>query len=282
MAQKDNQTLAELTRQGFRFKKELGQYFLFSPMILERIVDLAGIAAGDTVIEAGAGAGTLTSALAARGAKVKAVELDRALSPYLHNRFQDEELVSIVTGDVLRMDLDALAGVPAYKVCANLPYHISSAFVTMLFRRLQGVESGAVLLQKEAADRVTAQPGQEQYGVLALSAAWYGEVRQAMSIEPDYFYPVPSVESALLVFKRKPRAFDVDEDVLWRMIRGVFNQRRKHLLNGLKSLQPLVPQRASGWAEILEEAGLDYRLRPESLSLEDFAVIVRLAGFGVT
>ena len=282
-----------LDRQGFRYKKEMGQHFLNNALLLEQIARYADIQAGDVVIEAGAGAGSLTSVLAASGAKVLAVELDKTLIPFLHLNFMDHTNVEIIQGDVMKMDLDALAaGVsgteresyasgngPSYKICANLPYNISSAFITMAFRKLRGLTSGVLLLQKEVADKLTALPGEEAYGLLAIHAAWFGEVRQVMRIEPDYFTPAPSVDSALVTFRKLTRMADFDEKVLWLMIRGLFNQRRKNLLNGLKTLAPLAPRWGLGWAEVLEKTGVDYHRRPETLSLTEFIALVKAAGY---
>lgn len=277
MPEKDDPALAELARRGFRLKKELGQSFLFNKLILEQITEAAGIKRGDTVIEAGAGAGSLTAVLAQRQAKVIAVELDRDLIPFLKERFSKETGVEIIRGDILKLDLDALA--PSYKICANLPYHISTAFVTMAFRRLKGLEGGAFLLQKEVADKITAQPGQDNYGLLALAAAWYGEAERIMILEPAYFTPPPQVDSALIAFRRKAPVSAVKEDALWLAIRGVFNQRRKNLLNGLKALGTFTPSDGRDWAEVLEEAGVDRRRRPETLSLAEFTAIIAAAGY---
>ena len=279
MANNDKQVLATLARQGFRFKKELGQHFLFNTFLLEQIADCAALGPGDVVVEAGAGAGSLTAALAATGAKVVAVELDRALIPYLEQRFQGEAGVDIVRGDVLHMDIDGLVPDRAYKLCANLPYNITTAFVTQVFRRLQGVESGAILLQKESADKITAQPGQEGYGLLALSAAWFGEVEQVMAIGPDYFHPKPSVDSALITFRRRPQAYGADEEALWQIIRSVFNHRRKNILNCLKPMSSPTPVPGKTWADILEETGVDAQRRPETLSLAEYAAITIAAGY---
>ncbi len=283
---KDHPALAALKRQGFRFKKELGQNFLFNSFILEEIAEGAGVKAGDLVIEIGAGAGTLTAELAAKGVKVKSIELDRSLISYLRQRFKEEPAVEIIQGDAMKLDLEALAlqeGYAAYKIAANLPYHISTAFVTMAFRQLKGLESGAIMLQKEVADKILAAPGQEGYGLLSLAAAWYGEVKLLMELEPAYFTPPPPVNSAVIAFSRRPPAFaaTVEEKALWLVIRGLFNQRRKSLLNGLKSLGAFTPSGGRSWPAVLEEAGIDSSRRPETLSLEEFAAIVTAAGYGV-
>ena len=359
MNQKSDPTLAALARRGFRFKKELGQHFLLNRFVLEQITDCAGITAGDIVVEAGAGAGSLTEVLAAAGATVVAVELDRSLIPFLRERFLDEPRVRVVHGDIMRLDPDALAAEVArsaaatsvvtakanltanyatsatalqvaglqttdaqavsvvkppvtdskasgpqvvgpqaigsrasdsqvvgqqtasapYKICANLPYHISSPFVNRAFRQLVGLDAGAILLQHEVADKLTASPGEEYYGIPALTAVWFGEVRQVMTLGPAYFYPPPQVDSTVVAFRRKPKTFGVEEKALWLVIRGLFNQRRKNLLNGFKSLGALTPRTGESWAAALEAAGIDFRRRPETLSLDEFAAILRAAGY---
>lgn len=276
-SQKDP-ALAALNRQGFRFKRELGQNFLFNAFVLEQVAEAAEAGPGDTVIEAGAGAGSLTAVLAERGANVKAVELDRTLIPFLQNRFGGESRVEIIHGDVMKMDLDSLVSAP-YKICANLPFNISTAFVTMVFRRLRRAEGGAIMLQKEVAEKITARPGQENYGLLALAAAWYGETSQSMVLEPAYFTPPPPVDSAVIAFRRRSPVLGAEENALWLVIRSLFNQRRKNLLNGLKSLGAFIPSNGLSWAEALEDAGVDHRRRPETLSLEEFAAIVEAAGY---
>jgi 16S rRNA (adenine1518-N6/adenine1519-N6)-dimethyltransferase len=284
MRKKENPALTALLRQGFRFKKQLGQNFLFNPFILEEIVAGAGVQAGDLVIEVGAGAGSLTAALAAQGARVKAIELDRSLIPYLRRRFQNEPAVEIIQGDALKLDLDGLsrqAGAETYKIVANLPYHISAPFVTLAFRQLRGLESGAIMLQKEVAEKLTARPGEEGYGLFALAAAWYGQVKLVTELAPEYFTPPPPVNSAVIAFRRQPPALgqSVDEKLLWLVIRGLFNQRRKSLLNGLKSLGPVLPAGGKSWREVLDEAGIDSLRRPETLALAEFAAIARAAGW---
>ena len=273
----DDTALKLLTGRGFRFKKNLGQNFLFHPLLLEQIADAAGIAAGDTVVEAGAGAGSLTAVLADRGAKVIAIELDRALIPFLQERFKACPDVEIIQGDVMKLDPDAYA--PSYKMCANIPYNISTSFVDRAFRQLRGLESGAILLQRETADKVVALPGQEGYGLPALAAAWYGEVKRDISIPPEFFIPRPRVDSALITFRRRSQDAGVDARVLWLVVRGLFNQRRKNLHNGFKSLGALTPANGISWAEALEAAAVDSRRRPETLSLAEFTAILKAAGY---
>ena len=271
-----------LKNRGFKYKKQLGQNFIFNPFLLQQIADAGEVAPGDLVIEAGAGAGTLTETLAGRGARVIAVEFDRALMPILKEKFRDEPAVELIQGDVMSLDLDCLAreaGCLEYKIVANLPYQISTPFLTQMFRRLKGLTGGAVMVQKEVALKVTAQPGEEGYGMLALAAAAFGSAELAFFLEPDYFTPPPPVDSAVLTFRRLPKDLGVQEKALWLMIRGVMNQRRKNILNGLKSLGAFLPQNGLTWPEALAKTGISGQCRGETLSLEQFAAIARAAGY---
>ena len=275
-----NATMSALTRRGFRFKKELGQNFLFNHFALTMIADSAGIAPGDVVVEAGAGAGSLTAVLAEKKAKVVAVELDRVLIPFLRERFGDNPDVRVVHGDIMKMDIDALAinefPAASYKICSNLPYNISTAFVTRVFRELKNAEAGAILLQKEVADKITAHPGQEGYGMLSLAASWYGEAKQDFEIEPDYFTPPPPVMSSVVSFRGIQKPCDVSEKDLWFIIRTMFNQRRKTVLNIVKSMKDFTPVGGLDWSRTLTNAGIDHQKRPETLSLKDFIIITGL------
>lgn len=279
---KDNPVQSMLKNRGFKYKKQLGQNFIFNSFILNQIADEGGVEEGDLIIEAGAGAGTLTEVMASRGARVIAVEFDRALTPILKEQFKDEEAVELIQGDVMSLELDRLAeeaGAKEYKIVANLPYQISTPFLTRMFRQLKGLTGGAVMVQKEVAMKVTAEPGEEGYGMLALAAAAFGQVELAFVLEPGYFTPPPPVDSAVIAFRRCRPELGVEDKALWLLIRGVMNQRRKNILNGLKSLGAFQPKNGLTWPEALEEAGISREVRGETLSLEEFADIVRAAGY---
>ena len=278
---------AELIRGGFRPKRELGQNFLLNRFALEQIVDCAGIEPGDLVIEAGAGTGSLTDVLVERGARIVAIELDSRLIPYLSSKYRGIENVRIIHGDVQKQDIDTLAScfctdtqptklspLP-YKICANLPYGISTAFITRAFRELRALCMGAFLVQKEVAQKLIALPGQEGFGMLTLAANRFGEVRSELSLGPEYFTPPPPIDSTVISFRR--RVFDpsVDEQTLWRIIRSSYNHRRKSLLNGLKAAGLSGPGPKIDWGQILAKADIDGRRRPETLSLDEYMTITR-------
>ena len=283
MNPKDQTALDLLKARKFKFKRQMGQNFIFNRWILNQIADYADIRSGESVVEVGAGAGTLTEVLAERGAKVLAVELDRSLMPVLQTRLKEFENIQLMQGDVMAMDLDQTTRQMGlewpYKIVSNLPYQISTPFLTMVFRQLKGVSEGVIMVQKEVALKVIAQPGTENYGMLSLGAAWFGQAEIVCELEPEYFTPAPPVDSAVLKIKRIPNKLGVEERALWTLIRGVMNQRRKNLLNGLKSLGGFVPRTGATWSDVLEQAWISGQVRGETLSLDQFAAIVRVAGF---
>lgn len=283
MSNKDQEVQNLLKARNFKYKRQMGQNFIFNRWLLNQIADYAEIKPGESVVEVGAGAGTLTEVLAQHGAKVLALELDRSLMPILQTRLKDCETVQLLQGDVLSMDLDQVTRQMGlewpYKIVSNLPYQISTPFLTMVFRQLKGVSEGVIMVQKEVAQKVIAQPGTEHYGMLSLGAAWFGQAEILCELEPQCFTPAPPVDSAVLKIKRCSNQLGVEERALWTLIRGVMNQRRKNLLNGLKSLGGFVPRTGAAWSEVLEQAGISGQCRGETLSLDQFAAIVRAAGF---
>jgi len=283
LSNKDQEVQNLLKARNFKYKRQLGQNFIFNRWLLNQIADYAEIKPGESVVEVGAGAGTLTEVLAQHGAKVLALELDRSLMPILQTRLKDCETVQLLQGDVLSMDLDQVTRQMGlewpYKIVSNLPYQISTPFLTTVFRQLKGVSEGVIMVQKEVAQKVIAQPGTEHYGMLSLGAAWFGQAEIVCELEPQCFTPEPPVDSAVLKIKRCPNQLGVEERALWTLIRGVMNQRRKNLLNGLKSLGGFVPRTGATWSEVLELVGISGQCRGETLSLDQFAAIVRAAGF---
>jgi len=283
---KNDPLMALLKAKGFKFKRNLGQNFLFNPWILNEIVDFAELLPNDIIVEVGAGAGTLTEVLAQRQAQVISIELDRTLIPILQERLKDYSNVSLVQGDALSLDIDQLVKDQGfncpYKIVSNLPYQISTPFLTKVFRQLQGVSDGVILVQKEVAQKVVAAPGSEGYGMLSLAAKWFGDCSIVLELGPDYFTPEPPVDSALLKFRRLPNNFAVDEKALWTLIRGIMNQRRKNLFNGLKSLGAFQPKNSLSWQEVLEQAGISGICRGENLSMQQFVDIIKAAGYTIS
>ena len=258
-----------------RAKKRFGQHFLSDPSILNRIVDAAELAPGATVIEVGAGYGGLTEALAVRGARVIALEVDRDLVPLLRDRFAGRPNVTIVEADALDVtpgDVLARAGLAApYSVVANLPYNIAAAVLRSFLEAEMPPQRLVVMVQREVAEAIVAKPG--KMSLLSVATQVYGETRLVMRVAPGSFSPPPKVDSAVVRIDVSPRPrVDVPLDVFFRVVRAGFGNPRKQLRNslsyGLHVKQDVVDA-------ALRAAGIDVTLRPQVLSLDGWAAITR-------
>ncbi|MBM3499044.1 MAG: ribosomal RNA small subunit methyltransferase A [Armatimonadetes bacterium] len=276
----DGESLAVRTRRllaelGRRPRRERGQNFLIDPTLAERV---AGLACGDEapqVLEIGAGLGALTECLAVRAARVVALELEAAFVEALHDVLAGSPHVRIVAGDALKVDLAGLVDGPpdAWRVAANLPYYAASAILVRLLEARPPFERLVVMVQKEVGDRLTARPGDEQYGSLSVFAAYQTEdLAVALRVPRGAFYPQPKVDSVVLSLRprRAPRAGVLDEGLLLAVIRAGFGQRRKQLANTLVGLGSL--DRTSA-AAALAEAGIPPPARAEELDLEAFIAL---------
>ena len=270
--------------EKMRAKKSLGQNFLIDDNVLSRIVSCVAPKPGDAILEVGPGRGALTKLLAASGAKFLAIEWDRDLLPLLAAEFAGSPNVEIGHGDILRVDLEQLltsrsAG-QKWKVAANLPYNISSQ---VLFRFLECsslFERLVLMLQKEVGDRLVAPAGCKDYGALTVLLRLHFDIRREFLVKPGSFRPVPKVDSAVLSFTplERPRVEVGDEDFFRRLVKGAFNQRRKTLLNSLRSAG--FGEDNESLPEALSRSGIDGGRRGETLSLDEFAALSRelLAG----
>ena len=265
-----------LSRHGFRFSKAMGQNFLIDAGIPERIAESSGADGDCAVLEIGPGIGCLTTELAKRAGKVLCVELDRSLAPLLKETLGEFDNVEILFSDVLKLDLRQLVEEKCPQktkiVCANLPYNITSPVLTELIRTGM-FERICVMIQKEVAERICAGPGNKDYGAFGLFVQWYYEPELLFTVPPHCFMPQPKVTSAVIRLSRRPGApYEAeDEELLFRVIRAAFNQRRKTLANALASGFPEL-----GKAEcegIIKLCGLDTNIRGEMLDLGDFAKI---------
>jgi 16S rRNA (adenine1518-N6/adenine1519-N6)-dimethyltransferase len=241
------------------------------------IIGAASLASSDSVLEVGAGIGTLTLGLAERAGWVTAVEVDRAILPALECVAGKRSNVRIVRGDILTMSPGDLFSGPREaprKVVANLPYNIGSAVLTRLLEAPLGLTLLVVTLQREVAERLTARPGGRDYGLLSVAVQYRAEPRIVARIPPGVFHPPPAVASALVELRPRaqPAVIVPDERAFFRVVVAGFGQRRKTLHNALASGLDLprdVVERAC------REAGIDPRLRAERLDLEAFG---RLTG----
>ena len=260
-----------LHRFKLRADKKLGQNFLIDENIVRNIVAAAELSDKDTVLEVGPGIGTLTQGLAESGASVVAVELDKRLLPVLDTTLEGYDNVRIVNGDILQVDIMQTVGVDEFKVCANLPYYITTPIIFALLEKRLPMERLVAMVQKEVAERMAAKPGGKDYGALSVAIQYYTEPEIAFIVPPSSFIPAPSVDSAVIVCKRreKPPVEVCDEALFFRVVKAAFSLRRKMLNNSLKNMG-IKGEQVAKWLEL---AGVDGKRRAETLSLEDFAAL---------
>ena len=258
-----------LNRFKLRADKKLGQNFLIDENVVRQIVEAAELSEADTVLEVGPGIGTLTQGLAESKAKVVAVELDTRLLPVLATTLEGYDNVRVVHGDILKVNIMEEVGAPEFKVCANLPYYITTPIIFALLEKRLPMERLVAMVQKEVAERMAAQPGGKEYGALSVAIQYYTEPKIAFIVPPTSFIPAPAVDSAVIVCKRreKPPVEVCDEGLFFRVVKAAFSLRRKMLSNSLKNMG-IKSERVAKWLEL---AGVDGKRRAETLSLEDFA-----------
>lgn len=265
---------ALLARHGFHFSKSLGQNFLIEDWVPRDIAAASGADADNGVLEIGPGIGSLTAELAKRAGRVAAVELDRALLPILSETLSDCPNVTVIPGDVMKLNLPQLVeerfpGLTPM-VCANLPYNITTPVLTLLLE--SGLFSNlTVMIQKEVAQRICAQPGSKDYGAFSVLCQYHANTELLFEVPPRCFLPAPKVTSAVVRLTPCPPPQCVHDRVLFfRVVRGAFGLRRKTLLNALTVAFPLEKDalRAS-----IEAAGLAPDIRGERLSIPEFAAL---------
>ena len=265
-----------LGEHGFHFSKAKGQNFLTARWVPERIAEDSGVDRTAGVLEIGPGIGPLTQQLCLRAEKVCAVELDRRLEPILEQTVGEFENLEIIWDDVLKLDVGALvrerfSGLRPM-ACANLPYYITSPILTALLEA-ECFESVTVMVQKEVAQRIAAQPGSADYSAFTVFCQYYAEPELLFDVPAHCFMPQPKVTSAVIQLKvRKARNWDIlDENIFFRTVRASFAMRRKKLSNGLASGFPELGKQ--GAAEVIEAAGFDANVRGETLGIPEFARI---------
>ena len=270
------ETIAVLNKYQFTFQKKFGQNFLIDCHVLDKIIAAAEITSDDFVVEIGPGIGTMTQYLACAAREVCAVEIDRSLIPILQDTLGGYDNVTVINEDILKVDLAALAreknqGRPI-KVVANLPYYITTPIIMGLFEKHVPVSSITVMVQKEVAMRMQTGPGSKDYGALSLAVQYYAQPYLVANVPPNCFMPRPKVGSAVirLTLHREPPVQVKDEELMFRLIRASFNQRRKTLLNGLRGDAQLDFTKEEIEAAI-DSCGFAPAVRGESLRLEDFA-----------
>ena len=271
-------TIEIIQKYKFVFQKKFGQNFLIDAHVLDKIIAAAEITKEDFVLEVGPGIGTMTQYLAESAGKVVAVEIDKALLPILEETLEEYENADVIHADVLKLDIGKLVreqnGGRPIKVVANLPYYITTPIIMGLFESHVPIESITVMVQKEVALRMQAQPGTKDYGALSLAVQYYAEPYLAANVPPNCFMPRPNVGSAVirLIRHEEPRVSVKDEALMFRIIRASFNQRRKTLQNGLNN-SPEISTSKEQIAEAIAALGLPPGVRGEALTLEQFAAL---------
>ncbi len=269
-------TIEVLQKYNFNFQKKFGQNFLIDSNILEEIIDAAGVTEDDMVLEIGPGIGTMTQYLCERARQVVAVEIDTNLIPILADTLKDYDNVEVINQDILKVDINELAekynnGRPI-KVVANLPYYITTPIIMGLFESHVPIDSITIMVQKEVADRMKVGPGTKDYGALSLAVQYYARPEIVVNVPPSCFMPQPKVGSAVirLVRHENPPVDVKSEKLMFQIIRGSFNQRRKTLANGLNNFGGINLSKEE-IQESIRELGVADNIRGEALTLEQFA-----------
>ena len=271
-------TKAVLERHGFTFKKSFGQNFLTDTNILQKIVDTAEIDDQVNVTEIGPGIGALTEFLAERAAQVMAFEIDHRLVPILADTLRDFDNVTVVNEDILKVDL--AQHIQSFKnpdlpikVVANLPYYITTPILMHLIESGIPFSEFVVMMQREVADRISAQPNTKAYGSLSIAVQYYMTAKVAFIVPRTVFVPAPNVDSAILKMVRRPEpAVAVeDEKFFFKVSKASFIHRRKTLWNNLTGYFGKTEEVKDKLTRALAQAGLSPSVRGEALGLEEFA-----------
>lgn len=262
-----------LERHHFQFSKSLGQNFLINPSVCPRIAE-DGIRTPDYgVIEIGTGIGVLTNELAKRAKKVVAIEIDDRLLPILKETLAEYHNIKIIHADVMKVDLEKLIQeeFPGMEVCvcANLPYYITSPIIMTLLEQRLPIRSITVMVQKEAAVRLCAQPGSRECGAVTFAVRYYCEPKQLFPVSRGSFMPAPNVDSAVIRLEIKPQTALISshESFLFSLVKAAFSQRRKTLANPVSSALGIPKAKI---VQALEQTGLKPSARAEEITFEQW------------
>ena len=273
-----------MNKYHIKANKSLGQNFLISEDVVNKILDCSEITKEDLVIEIGPGLGTLTKYLLEKAGKVICIELDRKMIKILLERFHLYKNFDLLNQDVLQVDLKKLIEyekknnpIKKVKVVANLPYYITTPIIMKLLEEELELESITVMVQKEVANRLIAIPGDKETGAITYSVYYYAEAEGIVDVPNNSFIPEPEVTSKVIKLKiRKNSPVKVEKkEILFRIIKCAFMQRRKTLLNALVNAK-IFESKETG-EKILRKLNLNLTVRPENLSLQDYANITKLS-----
>ena len=269
-----------MKKYKIKANKSLGQNFLISEQVVNKIVECSSITKEDLVIEIGPGLGTLTKELLEKAGKVICIELDKKMIKILQDRFSLYENFEIIHADVLNVRLNKIIkdekeekGFKSAKIVANLPYYITTPIIMKLLEDRLDLESITVMIQKEVADRLIAIPGQKETGAITYSVYYYATAEGILEVPNDSFIPEPEVTSKVikLTLRKEPPVEVKSRGVMFKIIKSAFMQRRKTLLNALTNTKVFMSKEEG--LKILKELNLDENVRAENLTLENFAQI---------
>ena len=272
-----------MNKYHIKANKSLGQNFLIDEEVIKKIVDSSKIEKDDLVIEIGPGLGTLTKYLLEKAQKVICIELDKKMVKILNDRFSLYNNFEILNQDVLKVDLKNIIenekknnGVKNVKVVANLPYYITTPIIMKLLEEELDLESITVMVQKEVADRLIAIPSKKETGAITYTVYYYAEAENIVEVPNNSFIPEPEVNSKVikLNIRKEPKVKIEKKEVMFRIVKCAFMQRRKTLLNALVNTKVFINKEEG--IKILNKLGLNPNIRAENLKLEDYANITNL------
>ena len=271
-----------MNKYHIKANKSLGQNFLINEEVVQTIVASSQIKKEDLVIEIGPGLGTLTKFLLEKAGKVICIELDKKMINILEDRFSLYENFELLNQDVLKVDLRKLIeekkneNIKNVKIVANLPYYITTPIIMRLLEEKLDIDSITVMIQKEVADRLIAIPGEKETGSITYTVYYYAQPQGILEVSNNSFIPEPEVQSKIIKLNiRKEAPVKVEKkEMMFKIIKCAFMQRRKTLLNALVNTK-IFTSKEEG-IQILEKLGMDTNIRPEKLKLEDYAKLTEL------
>ena len=269
---KDIKTRDLVEKYDFKFSKALGQNFLVDDSVLTDIVNGADVNEEDLVIEIGPGVGTLTAQILKRAKRVVAIELDNDLIPILMEELGDEQKFQLIHNDALKVDFNEVIGdEKSVKLVANLPYYVTTPIIAKLLKDGYNFKSLTIMIQKEVAERINAEPNCKEYGALSLLVQYYCNTSIVRNVPARCFMPRPKVDSIVIRLDKldAPRVSPDNEKLFFDIIRNSFNMRRKTLWNSTKTLGLSKEVLTVAY----EEAGIDPKRRGETLSIEEFCAL---------
>lgn len=268
-----------LKRYNIKADKSLGQNFLISDEVVDGIVESANIEKEDIVIEIGPGLGVLTNLLLQKSNNVIAVELDPRMVSILKDRFKEKDNFTIIHEDILKVDLAKIinerkSSNSRVKVVANLPYYISTPIIMKLLENNEIIDEIIVMVQKEVGDRLTAKTGERLAGAITYAVSYYSNASKVIDVPKESFIPSPKVESVVIKLELKKNVQEENKELLFKIIKSAFAQRRKTLENAL--INGKIVTNKEKIQEIFDKLGIEKNVRGENLSLEQYESLCKI------